>query len=191
MTDGDITRLLNKCLEGDIQAEDDLFSLIHAELRRRARSYMARENPGHSMGPTDLVHQAYLKLQKYQPKRWNSRAHFYATFSRAMRQILVDHARAKRTEKRGGAMQRVPLEDAGDVPDKYYQTLLELDSLLSGLAEDNPDANVVFHLKHFGGLTPDQITEITGMSRRKVDRSWKYADLWLKRALKSKDKTTV
>jgi len=191
VTDGDITRLLNKCLEGDIQAEDDLFSLIHAELRRRARSYMARESPGHSMGPTDLVHQAYLKLQKYQPTRWNSRAHFYATFSRAMRQILVDHARAKRTEKRGGAMQRVPLEDAGDVPDKYYQTLLDLDALLGVLAQDNPDANVVFHLKHFGGLTPDQITEITGMSRRKVDRSWKYADLWLKRALKSKDKTTV
>jgi len=188
VTDGDITRLLNKCLEGDIDAENDLFRLIHSELRRRARNYMARENPGHSMGPTDLVHQAYLKLQKYQPERWNSRAHFYATFSRAMRQILVDHARAKQTEKRGGSIQRVPLEEAGDVPDKYYQTLLDLDPLLGELAKDNPDANVVFHLEHFGGLTRDQISEVTGMSRKKVDGSWRYAERWLQRALKSKDR---
>lgn len=189
MTDGEITRLLNKCLEGDIDAENDLFRLIHSELHRRAKSYMARENPGHSMGPTDLVHQAYLKLHKYQPERWNSRAHFYATFSRAMRQILVDHARAKRTDKRGGSLQRVPLEDAGNVPDKDYQTLLDLDRFLEDLAKDNPDANVVFHLKHFGDLTLDQISEITGLSRKKVGGSWKYAELWLNRELKSKRKT--
>lgn len=186
MTDGDITQLLNKCLNGDIQAEDELFKLIHSELRRRARSYMARENAGHSMGPTDLVHQAYLKLHHYQPERWTSRAHFYAIFSRAMRQILVDHARAKRTAKRGGGMQRIQLEDAGEVTDKYYQTLLDLDSLLEDLGQDNPEANIVFQLKHFGGLTTDQISEITGFSGKSVDRCWKYAEHWLNRALKLK-----
>jgi DNA-directed RNA polymerase specialized sigma24 family protein len=87
-------------------------------------------------------------------------------------------------------MQRVPLEDAGDVPDKYYQTLLDLDPLLGALAKDNPDANVVFHLKYFGGLTLDQISEITGLSRKKVNGTWKYAESWLQRALKSKDKST-
>lgn len=187
MADGDITRLLNKWLAGDVLAEDDLFRLVHNDLRRRARRYMGRENAGHTLGPTDLVHQAYLKLHQYHPQRWQSRAHFYAVFSRAMRQILVDHARAKRTAKRGGGVPSVSLEEAGDVPDKYYQTLLDLDSLLGPLADTNPEANSVFQLKHFGGLSCNEIAEATGMSLAKVNRSWKYAELWLQRELQSKN----
>jgi RNA polymerase sigma factor (TIGR02999 family) len=148
---------------------------------------MARENAGHTLGPTDLVHQAYVKLHRYHPQRWQSRAHFYAIFSRAMRQILVDHARAKRTKKRGGAVQPLPLDEVGDVPDKYYQTLLDLDSLLEPLAQDNDAANSVFQLKHFGGLSSKEIAEATGMSLAKVNRSWKYAELWLQRELKLKN----
>jgi len=186
MPNGDITQLLNKYLDGNINAEDDLFKLIHSELRRRARSYMAREKAGHSLGPTDLVHQAYLKLRNYQPERWQSRAHFYATFSRAMRQILVDHARSKRTGKRGGGLHLVPIDDAGEVPDKYYETLLDLDSVLGLLVQDNPEANIVFHLKYFGGLTYNEIADATGISVARANRCWKYAERWLQRELKSK-----
>jgi RNA polymerase sigma factor (TIGR02999 family) len=187
VADGDITQLLNKWLGGDVTAEDDLFRLIHNDLRRKAKSYMGRENPGHTLGPTDLVHQAYLKLRRYHPERWQSRAHFYAVFSNAMRQTLVDHARAKRFKKRGGGVKPISLDEAGDVPDKYYQTLLDLDPLLGLLAHDNPDASNVFQLKYFGGLSSNEIAEATGMSLAKVNRSWKYAELWLQRELKSKN----
>ncbi|HVQ38803.1 MAG TPA: ECF-type sigma factor, partial [Pyrinomonadaceae bacterium] len=182
---GDITQLLNKWLSGDEEARSLLFDTVYDSLRGMAKRYMARENPGHTLRPTALVNEAYVKIQAYSPKQWESRAHFYAVFARTMRQILVDHARAKLTDKRGGGYQRVSLEDAGDIPEKYYVTLIELDTLLDQLTQDHPLASSVFHLKHFIGLTADEIATVLKMNVTKVNRTLRYAKLWLQRALKS------
>lgn len=186
MSQGDITQLLNEWLGGDERARNALFDIVYDDLRRMARRYMARENPGHTLRATDLVDEAYLKIQTYQPKQWQSRVHFYAVFARAMREILVDHARAKLTDKRGKGYQRISLEDAGDVPDKYYETLLELDLLLDRLTHQHPLASSVFHLKYFTSLTADEIAAMLETNVTKVNRSWKFAKLWLQRELKSK-----
>jgi RNA polymerase sigma factor (TIGR02999 family) len=188
---GDITQLLNQWLSGDEAARSRLFDTVYDNLRRMAKRYMARENPGHTLRPTALVNEAYLKVQAYTPKEWQSRAHFYAVFARTMRQVLVDHARAKLTEKRGGPFQRVSLEDAGEVPDKYYVTLIELDAVLDQLTQEHPLASSVFHLKHFIGQTADEIAVVLEISVTKVNRSLRYAKLWLQRALKTEEKTTA
>ena len=186
---GDITQLLNQWLSGDEEARSRLFDTVYDNLRGMAKRYMARENPGHTLRPTALVNEAYLKIQAYTPKEWQSRAHFYAVFARTMRQVLVDHARAKLTEKRGGPYQRISLEDAGDIPDKYYVTLIELDTVLDQLTQEHPLASSIFHLKHFIGLTADEIAAVLEMSVTKVNRSLRYAKLWLQRALKTGEKT--
>lgn len=157
MPHGDITQLLNKWLTGDEVARNELFDTVYDNLRGMAKRYMVRENPGHTLRPTALVNEAYIKIQAYKPKQWQSRAHFYAIFARTMRQILVDHARAKLTGKRGGDQQKVSLDEIGDVADKYYVTLIELDGLLDQLTHENSLASSVFHLRHFIGLTADDL----------------------------------
>jgi RNA polymerase sigma factor (TIGR02999 family) len=184
---GDITQLLNKWLTGDEEARNELFDIVYDSLRGMARRYMVRENPGHTLRPTALVNEAYIKIQAYRPAQWQSRAHFYAVFARTMRQILVDHARAKLTDKRGAGQIRVSLEEIGDVPDKYYATLIELDSLLGPLTQENPLASGVFQLRHFLGLTASEISEVLEISVTKVNRSLGYAKLWLQRALKTSE----
>lgn len=187
MPQGDITQLLNKWLTGDEEARNELFDTVYDNLRGMAKRYMVRENPGHTLRPTALVNEAYIKVQAYKPKQWQSRAHFYAVFARTMRQILVDHARAKLTEKRGGGQQKVSLDEIGDVPDKYYVTLIELDSLLDRLTQKDALASSVFHLKHFIGLTADEISAVLEINVTKVNRSLGYAKLWLQRALKTNE----
>ena len=183
----DLTQLLNLWLTGDEEARDELFVIVYDNLRGMAKRYMVRENAGHTLRPTALVNEAYIKIQAYRPKRWENRAHFYAVFARTMRQILVDHARAKLTGKRGGQYQRVSLEDAGDVPDKHYVTLIELDTLLDELTRKHPVASGVFQLRHFMGLTADEIAGALELSVTKVNRSLRYAKLWLQRALKARE----
>lgn len=182
----DITQLLNKWLAGDNAARDELFRAVHGNLRKMAARYMARENPGHTLRSGALVNDAYIRIEGSRPKQWQNRAHFYAVFALTMRWILVDHARAKRTIRRGGAYKRVPLEDAAVLPDKYV-ALLELDAVLNELSRDNPLASGVFHLKHFIGLTSSEIADVLHINVARVSRSWKYAQLWLQRALKSKE----
>jgi RNA polymerase sigma factor (TIGR02999 family) len=182
-----ITDLLNKWLTGDEKARNELFDIVYDNLRVMAQRYMARESPGHTLRPTALVNEAYMKVQAYDAKQWQSRAHFYAIFARSMRQVLVDHARAKLTEKRGGDLKRVPLDEIGAVPDKYYVTLIELDSLLDRLTQDDALASSVFHLKHFIGLTAAEIADVLEVNVTKVNRSLKYAKLWLQRELKSNE----
>jgi RNA polymerase sigma-70 factor, ECF subfamily len=185
VTQGDITNLLNKWLTGDEAARDELFDVIYDTLRRLAKRYMARENPGHTLRPTALVNEAYLKIQAYNPQRWESRAHFYAVFARAMRQTLVDHARRKLTDRRGGDFTRIPLDDLENVPDKHFVTLIRLDDLLDRLTQKDPLASSVFHLKHFIGLTADEISAVIEISVTKVNRSLRFAKLWLQNELKT------
>lgn len=185
---GDITQLLNKWLAGDDEARDELFRAVHDNLRKMAARYMARENPGHTLRSGALVNDAYIRIEASRPNKWQNRAHFYAVFALTMRWILVDHARAKRTIRRGGAYRRVPLEDAAPLPNKYV-TLLELDAVLDELSRDNPLASGVFHLKHFIGLTSSEVAEVLHIGVSRVNRSWKYAQLWLQRALKNKNQS--
>jgi RNA polymerase sigma-70 factor, ECF subfamily len=185
VTQADITNLLNKWLTGDEGARNELFDIVYDNLRDMARRYMVREKPGHTLRPTDLVHEAYLKIQAYNPRHWQNRAHFYAIFARAMREILVDHARGKLTEKRGRGLIRIPLDEIGDVPDKHYATLIKLDSVLDQLTQADSIASSVFHLKHFTGLTAEEISAVLEINVTKVNRSLRYAKLWLQSALKT------
>lgn len=185
MTQGDITNLLNKWLSGDEAARNELFDVVYDNLRGMAKRYMAHEKPGHTLRPTALVNEAYIKVQAYNPRQWQNRAHFYAVFARAMRHILVDHARLKLAGKRGGGVTPIPLDEIGDVPDKHYVTLIKLDGLLDQLTENNPLASSVFHLKHFIGLTADEISAVLEINVTRVNRSLQYAKLWLQSVLKT------
>ena len=185
MTGAEITNLLNKWLTGDETARNELFAVVYDNLRDMAKRYMAREKPGHTLRPTALVNEAYIKIQAYNPGRWQNRAHFYAVFARAMRQILVDHAREKSAEKRGRGLTRTSFDEVEDIPDKHYVTLLKLDDVLDQLTKEDPIASSVFHLKHFIGLTASEISAVLEINVTKVNRSLKYAKLWLQSALRS------
>lgn len=185
MTQADITNLLNKWLSGDEAARNDLFDVVYDNLRDMAKRYMMREKPGHTFRPTDLVNEAYIKVQAYNPRQWQNRAHFFAVFARSMRQILVDHARHKLTARGGDGLTRIPLDEIGEIPAKHYVTLITLDELLDQLTERHPIASSVFHLKHFMGLTADEISAVLEVNVTKVNRSLRYAKLWLQSALKT------
>lgn len=185
MSQDNITDLLNKWLTGDEKARNELFDLVYDDLRVMAKRYLARENPGHTLRPTALVNEAYLKVQAYNAKEWESRAHFYALFSRVMRHILVDHARHKLTQKGGADLKRVSLDEVGEVSERDYVTLIELNTLLDRLSKHDVLASSVFDLKHFTGLTADEIADVLEINLTKVNRSLKYAKLWLQRELKS------
>lgn len=191
MIQADITNLLNKWLTGDEAASNELFDVVYENLRDMAKRYMMRENPGHTLRPTALVNEAYLKVQAYNPGRWQNRAHFFAVFARSMRQILVDHARHKLTAKEGGGLVRIPLDEVRDVPDKHYRTLITLDGLLDQLTERDPVASSVFHLKHFVGLTAQEISAVLEINVTKVNRSLRYAKLWLQSALKADESSST
>lgn len=185
MIRADITNLLNKWLSGDEEARNELFDVVYNNLRDMAKRYMMRERPGHTLRPTDLVNEAYIRIQAYNPDRWQNRAHFFAVFARSMRHILVDHARQRLSARRGGGLTKVPLDDIDDVPDKHYFTLIKLDGLLGQLTEIHPIASSVFHLKHFMGLTAGEIAAVLEINVTKVNRSLRYAKLWLQSELKT------
>ena len=188
MTRADITNLLNKWLSGDEAASNELFDVVYDNLRDMAKRYMMREKPGHTLRPTDLVNQAYIKVQAYNPGQWQNRAHFYAVFSLSMRHILVDHARHKLTATGGDGLTKIPLAEINDVPARHYSTLIKLDGVLDQLTQKDPIASSVFHLKHFMGLTAAEIAAVLEINVTKVNRSLRYAKLWLQSALKNDEK---
>lgn len=191
MIRADITNLLNKWLSGDEAARNELFDVVYDNLRDMAKRYMVRERPGHTLRPTDLVNEAYLKIQAYNPSRWQSRAHFFAVFARSMRHILVDHARHRVTARGGAGLTKVSLDEIDEVPAKHYFTLIRLDGLLDQLTENDPVASSVFHLKHFTGLTAGEISAVLEINVTKVNRSLRYAKLWLQSALKTDENNST
>lgn len=184
----DITNLLNKWLTGDEAARNEVFDLVYDSLRDMAKRYMMREKPGHTMRPTDLVNEAYIKLQSYNPGQWENRAHFFAVYARAMRNILVDHARHKLTATGGAGLTKIPIDGIIDVPDKHYVKLIKLDGVLDRLTEKDPVASSVFHLKHFIGLTAQEISGVLEINVTKVNRKMRYAKVWLQSALETDEK---
>ena len=175
-----VTDLLVKWGHGDEAALDELVPLVHEELRRRARRYIERERPGHTLQTTALVNEAYLRLVNQTEVRWQDRAHFFAVSARVMRHILVDYARAKGYAKRGGGALRVTLDEAAGVPaGQEAAELLALDEALKGLAEIYPRRSQVVELRYFGGLNNEEVAEVLKVTTKTVERDWRFARAWL------------
>jgi RNA polymerase sigma factor (TIGR02999 family) len=184
-----VTRLLVAWSDGDAQALEALTDIVHRELLRLARSYMAREKPGHLLQPTALVNEAYLRLVQVQNTQWQNRAHFFAVASKIMRRILVDFARSRRFIKRGGDIQLVPYDEAMHlrVEPQGETDLVQLDEALSRLEKIDPVKSQVVELRFFGGLAVNEIATVLNVSESSVLNYWRFAKAWLVRELGGKD----
>ncbi|HEY3026357.1 MAG TPA: sigma-70 family RNA polymerase sigma factor [Pyrinomonadaceae bacterium] len=179
-----ISQLLVKWSDGDEAALEDLMPLVYNELRRLANNYLRRERPGHTLQPTALVNEAYLKLVDQKNTRWQNRAQFYGIAAQLMRRILVDHARLRHAEKRGGAeQQRLSITSAGDLATKPDLDVLALHEALEELATIDPQQSRIVELKFFGGLSIEETAEVMRLGHATVERDWKMARAWLRRKL--------
>ena len=184
----EVTRLLSAIEQGDRQAGEQLLPLVYEELRRLAAARMAQESPGQTLQPTALVHEAYLRVvdAEFQQK-WDSRGHFYAAAAEAMRRILIDNARRKKTEKHGGKLQRVELQDNDAAPaSRADDELLALDEALTQLAGSEPEKAKLVKLRYFAGLSLEEAADALGVSRATASRHWTYARAWLYDKLKTR-----
>ena len=188
----DVTALLIAWSEGDGAALDALLPVVYAELRRQARRALRREAEGHTLQPTALVHEAYLKLVEQRPSRWEGRSQFYGVAARCMRQVLVDAARTRRAAKRGGGAQSIRLSEASELAatpapeaESPGDDVLALDEALTRLAALDPDQARLVELRYFAGLTLDDTAATLGISPATVSREWTVARRWLRRELAS------
>jgi RNA polymerase sigma factor (TIGR02999 family) len=182
-SDPDVTGLLHAWGGGDLTARDELMAVVRQELRRRAAARLRREQPGHILQPTALVHEAYLRLVDQRRTDWQSRAHFFAMASEMMRRILVDHARRRKMGKRSGGWERVALDEAVAKREPRDVNLLDLDTALSELALLDPRKSRLVELRFFGGLSLEDSAQALGVSCATVDRDWQFARLWLRRRI--------
>lgn len=179
----EVTRILNNWRAGDLEAPAKLMPFVYEELRRLARNYLRRERGDHTLQATALVHEAYLRLVDDPSISWENRAHFYGIAAKLMRRILVDHARARNAEKRGGLLEKVCLDEARDLPPAGANDLVALDGALQDLAKTYPRKGEVVELKFFGGLEAKEIALVLQVSEKTVLRDWQFAKLWLCREL--------
>jgi RNA polymerase sigma factor (TIGR02999 family) len=178
-----VTVLLRAWSDGNDAALEQLLPLVEAELRRLARIYMARERRGHTLQVTALVNEAFMRLVDAKGLRWQDRAHFLGIAARLMRRVLVDHARARGYQKRGGAAQRVTLTDALAIAQDPSINLIDLDRALDALAAVDPRKAKVVELRFFGGLSVEETADALHVSNDTIKRDWRMAKLWLFREL--------
>ncbi|MDZ4781653.1 MAG: ECF-type sigma factor [Planctomycetia bacterium] len=180
----DVTRILSQIDSGDSSAAEKLLPLVYDELRKLAAARLAQEKPGQTLQATALVHDAYLRLVDVEKaQHWNSRAHFFGAAAEAMRRILVDQARRKQAQKRGGQGQRIPL-DAADVGfESPADELLDIDVALARLAAEEPQSARLIQLRYFAGLSIEDAAELVGISRSTAYEHWSYARVRLKTLL--------
>ncbi len=178
-----VTDLLGRWRGGDRQALDALIPLVYDELRRIAQHYLRNERPGHTLQSTALVHEAYVRLIKQDLPQWQNRAHFFAVAAQLMRQILVDHARAYRADKRGGGACKLTLDEAEKDSQPLDVDIVALDDALKTLSMMDPQQGKVVELKFFGGLSIEDTAEVLGISSSTVKRDWITARAWLHREL--------
>ena len=178
-----ITQLLIEWNEGRRDALEDLLPLVYRELRRLAARHLRHERGDHTLQPTALVHEAYVRLVDQRQVRWQNRAHFYGVAAHIMRRILVDHARARKTDKRGAGWQRVTLIDGKTPTLSADVEVLALDEALHRLAAFDPQQERIVELRYFGGLTIDEAAEVIGISTATVKREWAIAKAWLRAQL--------
>ena len=180
-----VTQLLRKWSRGDDSVVNELTPLVYQELRRLANNYLRRERPDHTLQATALIHEAYLRLVDQGQPDWNSRSHFFSFAAHLMRQILVDHARARRAEKRGGGDERVPLESINIASPALGADLLALNEALTALAAFDERRARALELRFFAGMNTVEIAAVLGTSTRTVDRELRLARAWLYQALAS------
>ena len=174
-----VTRLLREAQAGDRAALDELLPLVYGELRQLAARHLASERPGHTLQPTALVHEVYLKLVDQHSVDWRNRAHFFGLAAEMMRRILVNHAAARRAQKRGAGETLLSLEDA-DIPEGVPALdVVLLDAALKRLAEFDPVQARIVELKFFAGLTGEEAAEVLGVSESTLKREWRSAKAWL------------
>ena len=183
MSQGQVTGLLRAWSDGDEAALDQLVPLVEAELRRLARAYMRRERQGHTLQTTALVNEAFIRLVDAKEIRWNDRSHFFGIAARLMRRVLVDHARARGYQKRGGGAQRVTFDDALAVSPRPSLDLVALDRALDTLAAADARKARVVELRFFGGLSVEETADVLHLSTGTIKRDWQLAKLWLLREL--------
>ena len=179
----EITRLLADWSKGDRDALEQLTPLVHAELRRIARRQMSRERPGHTLQATALINEAYLRLAGREGFEWHDRLHFYAVCAQVMRHILIDHARARARDKRGGEAVRVSLADVGLAAAERSADLLALDEALRALEEVDAQKGRIIELRYFAGLTIEETAELLGVAPITVRREERRARAWLHRLM--------
>ena len=175
----DITQLLLLARAGDEIAEAKLFQILYSDLRRVAAGCLRRERPDHTLQPTELVNEAYLRLASQLDKDWQNRAHFLAVAAQVMRRVLVDWARARGTAKRGGGLRKVELNESSSQVQSWSERILDLEQALQELAVQDPRAARVVELRFFGRLNDQEIAKIVNITKRTVSRDWTFARAWL------------
>jgi RNA polymerase sigma factor (TIGR02999 family) len=180
---GPVTQLLRQWTDGDAQALHRLVPLVYKELRHLAGRHLRHERDGHTLQRTGLVHEVFLRLSSDHAVQWESRAQFFGLASKLMRHVLVDHARARRADKRGGGVTLLPLEDADAVGAADTLDILALDQALQRLERLDPQQSQVVELRFFGGLSVDETAATLGVSAATVKREWSCARAWLLREL--------
>ena len=181
-----ITQILQSWNDGDEEAKELLLPFVYDELKKQARYLMSKERSNHTLQPTALVHEAFMKLSEQSSIEWKNRSHFYGIASRLMRQILVDHARLHAADKRGNNAVHFSIDDVQIPIEERASSILAIDEVLRRLAElDEQQARVV-EMRFFGGMNDDEIAEALNISRRTVGREWQSAKLWLFRELNRK-----
>ena len=175
----DITRILQSIEHGDPKATQELLPLVYEELRRLAAQKMANEAPGHTLQPTALVHEAWLRLTGDQNQKWDGRGHFFAAAAESMRRILIERARRKNSLKRGGDLERVNLDDVDVAVLADDDTLLCINDALEKLEKEDPDAAQVVKLRFFAGMTNEEAGRMMGVTDRTAKRYWTFARAWL------------
>jgi RNA polymerase sigma factor (TIGR02999 family) len=189
-TSNDVTRLLLRWSQGDRSALEQLLPLVYAELRRMAARHLRRERNGHTLEPTALVHEVFLRLVDQREASWHNRAQFFGVAAQLMRRILVDYARARQAEKRGGSATLLSLEQAGEVAGpQAVADVLAVDEALERLAAHDPDQSRIVELRFFAGLTVDEVAHLLQRSERTVKREWRLARAWLFRELRLRSPT--
>jgi RNA polymerase sigma factor (TIGR02999 family) len=179
----EVTRILHAWNQGDQEAPARLMPLVYQELRQRAADYLRRERGDHTLQPTALVHEAYVKLVEQDRAQWKNRAHFCSVAAQLMRRILVKHAEACGAAKRGGQMRKIYLDETRELAQERLPDLLALDEALRSLAVSHPRESEVVELKFFGGLNAKEIGEALNISTKTVMRDWQFAKAWLNRHL--------
>ncbi len=185
----DVTALLRQISNGNRDAVEELVPLLYNDLRRMAAYYLRRERRGHTLQPTALVHEVYLRLLDQKDVRWQNRSHFFGVAAQLMRRILVDYARSHQAAKRGGALPKISLEQVIVTSKERASELVTLDETLTRLASIDPQQARIVELRVFGGLTVEETAELLDVSPATVKRDWTMAKAWLRREISNRGKS--
>jgi RNA polymerase sigma-70 factor (ECF subfamily) len=179
----DATQILQEWMAGDAEAPARLMPLVYQDLRQRAAQYLRAERGDHTLQPTALVHESYMKLVDQMRADWKGRAHFCRVAAQLMRRILMEHARTRNREKRGGKWEKIYLDETRELAREEPPDLVALDDALNSFAASYPRESEVVELKFFGGMERDEIAEVLNVSSKTVSRDWSFAKAWLRRKL--------